>query len=491
MRSLSLSFVVAALLVAAGCSSSDGSPASAAGDSAAPVAPASGARLHARLVTGGGAREVVGFHDTKRDEDCTFQPAEDGRMRCLPASVPLPGSSTFADAACTVPLVRLPTPQPSTSCDAAPKYVMSYDSAGGCTNNPKELRKLVPHSGPSFSNQSGGCAAQPAPSPSSAPLFALGDTVSFLELVEAKVTPVAALPASETVLLGIDGSRQHYGFHDDAHDVDCTYELMADGVMRCLPKGQRGAMIFSDGECATPSAVRFYSGGCGASDERFWLDAADAARCRGVRAVYPVGTAYDGDTSSLYTQYVTYSGSGTTATTQCSSIGFGGGNSDLRAIKADLTPSLPTMPRVGTGGGRLVPALVADASKTSLVSGWHDTERDVDCAFTRASDGKLRCLPNATAAKLFSTDAKCTSPGKVVVLTEVACTGSSGFAVVASTTCPSTTRVFSLAGAPHDVPNASTESVPGRCVAFPSVQGAYDATEVDPTQFVEGIEGPE
>ena len=165
------------------------------------MTPASGTRLHARLVTGGGAREVVGFHDSKRDEDCTFQPADDGRMRCLPPNVLQPATIAFADAACTIPLVQVPVQQPP-GCADVPKYAMTLDAVG--CSSPKELRKLVPSSGSArYFNSGSGCTVQQAP-PSSPPLFTLGDTVSLLELVEAKVTPGAPLGngVSETVLVG-------------------------------------------------------------------------------------------------------------------------------------------------------------------------------------------------------------------------------------------------------------------------------------------------
>jgi hypothetical protein len=147
--------------------------------------------------------------------------------------------------------------------------------------------------------------------------------------------------------------------------------------------------------------------------------------------------------------------------------------------------------RFGPCSQRLAPAFVANGEKPGLVPGWRDTERNVDCTFRTASDGKLRCLPATTKATLFFTDGACTSPSRVALFTEIPCTGSSGFALVQSATCPVTTRVFALAGGPHDVPNASTETAPGRCAAFASLTRAYDATEVDPTQFVEGTELPE
>ena len=46
-------------------------------------------------------------------------------------------------------------------------------------------------------------------------------------------------------------------------------------------------------------------------------------------------------------------------------------------------------------------------------AGWHDSERNEDCAFAQAGDGKLRCLPTAVFASYF-TDAQCTAPAIIV-----------------------------------------------------------------------------
>ena len=267
---------------------------------------------------------------------------------------------------------------------------------------------------------------------------------------------------------------------------DCAFEVTADGVLRCVPLGERGNVLYTDQACSKPSFVA-YSGPCQDVAKRFWRELASTESCRSIRAVYSVGVYRAPDDGAPLERYSRLAGDDA-----CIALGANPGNSsDLRSIEADITASLPVAVRVGIGIGRLVPALVADSGKAALVPGWHDTERDVDCSFARASDGKLRCLPTATSATLFFTDAKCKSPSHVAVLTDTACTGFSGFALVSTATCPVATRVFALTGSAHDVPNATTETAPGRCASFPSLTKAYDATEVDAAQFVEGTELPE
>ena len=157
-------------------------------------------------------------------------------------------------------------------------------------------------------------------------------------------------------------------------------------------------------------------------------------------------------------------------------------------IDADLTSSLPATARVGKGGGRLVPALVSSGASAALALGWHDKERDADCTFTLASDGKLRCLPTGAEANVFFTDSECKSRSLVAVLGPVACAGAARFARVSSKTCPTTTRVYALGTEPRNLTTASIETSPGHCPKLQGVNNALDATEVDPAGLVEGVQ---
>jgi len=185
---------------------------------------------------------------------------------------------------------------------------------------------------------------------------------------------------------------------------------------------------------------------------------------------------------------------------KCTSTGGGGsyGSSGRRAIDADVTSTLPTAPRIGGGNGRLVPALVSSpAASTStstsspptaaLTLGWHDNERKTDCTFTRASDGKMRCLPTGATATVFHTDTACKSPALVAVVGQASCVGGAPFGRLASTTCPVTTRVFALGSETRSLTTASIETAPGHCPTLAGVNNAMDATEVDPAGFVEGV----
>jgi hypothetical protein len=83
----------------------------------ADAAPAtSGTRLRARYYTGeDGSKQFIGWHDKMRDEDCSFQKAEDGQLRCLPA---MGVTALYADSACKEPIFQVSSAQPTT-CGAA------------------------------------------------------------------------------------------------------------------------------------------------------------------------------------------------------------------------------------------------------------------------------------------------------------------------------------------------------------------------------------
>jgi len=82
----------------------------------------------------------------------------------------------------------------------------------------------------------------------------------------------------------------------------------------------------------------------------------------------------------------------------------------------------------------------ADGSRQFLA--WHDTVRDVDCAFTMAADGTWRCLPGGAEAGRFFADAACTQP---LALVPTGCTPPA-YATASTSVCGprSSTRVFAL-----------------------------------------------
>lgn len=493
------------LAVLGGCSSSasKSNPANASGGTTAgpsgigaPLA-VSGSRLHVKSITGGGAREVVSFHDMQRNEDCTFQRAEGGRTRCLPATASAFQPGAFTDAACTVPAFVAQT----ATCADDVKYGVTFSPSNCGANQAAELRKLLAPATPLYQQTPTGCG--PAPTrpvtPTNPATVPLGDAIPWTEFVEGTETIVPGPVVSEKIVVASDGARLHLGYRDDKLGSDCSFRLMSDGVTRCLPPAREGGVLFADASCTNPFAVNDYSGaGCDGSTSSdsvvssLWLEPSPSA-CGGVKNVYRLGT-YDGSKSgsTIYSLQLDYSGSGSQQPTQvtCSSNGELGSNiSSFRTITANISASLPSLPRVSSGNGtdRLVPALVWPPASETLVSGWHDTMNDVDCTFALASDGKMRCLPTASSATILFTDDACKSPSQVAVLSDPSCIGLRRYARVVSSTCPPTAKIYALGSEAKNLTSASVLTSSGACGKVSQAMAAFDATEVDPSQFVEGV----
>lgn len=96
----------------------------------------SGSRLEAIVYRGAdGSQHPTGrWFDVQRNEECTFRPAIDGQIRCLPdAPTFAPTPNLFADRFCGVQAALV-----STACDAAPAYI-SLPQEGACSP-PKLMR---------------------------------------------------------------------------------------------------------------------------------------------------------------------------------------------------------------------------------------------------------------------------------------------------------------------------------------------------------------
>ena len=118
-----------------------------------------------------------------------------------------------------------------------------------------------------------------------------------------------------------------------------------------------------------------------------------------------------------------------------------------------------------TSGSRLKARWLAADDGARHFQGWHDTERDADCAFQTAEDGKPRCLPfSASMNTSWYADASCTRPiaytskgcdaPATAALTERYCAGGGA-----------PTRVFAL-GAPYKGASVYTKTSSG-CTASP------------------------
>ncbi|HEU4403795.1 MAG TPA: hypothetical protein VFS43_00665, partial [Polyangiaceae bacterium] len=134
-----------------------------------------------------------------------------------------------------------------------------------------------------------------------------------------------------------------------------------------------------------------------------------------------------------------------------------------------------------TPGTRLKPKVFvgADGSRqpTQL---WHDTQRNEECSFQRASDGVYRCLPTSMGASYgFFQDSGCTTPALAVAS---ACSGSSLPAYANANGLPGCgeSRVYQRG----PVLSNAYGGQPGACSPYsPGYYTFYSLSEVPPSQF--------
>jgi hypothetical protein len=123
-----------------------------------------GSRLKANIIKGtDGSKHYVGtFHDTQRNEDCSFKPAVDGKTRCLPDAAFT--GPYFEDATCMNALVSVP------SACVAPAYGAKAAACGLGQNIYKIGAKSTTTT--PYVSAPGGCMAGTAPP--NASLYTLG-----------------------------------------------------------------------------------------------------------------------------------------------------------------------------------------------------------------------------------------------------------------------------------------------------------------------------
>lgn len=160
---------------------------------------ASGSRLRVRYLAGAdGSREVVGFFDSQRNENCFFGGstvrASDGTIRCLPSeTIAYQSSFYFQDAACTARLAA------ALKSQCPPKYAARY-SASQCPLTEMIypiLSAFTPGATIYYVNASAQCVAYPG-SLTSYDFYTVGDEIPPASFVEATVLTVVSVPEEVT-----------------------------------------------------------------------------------------------------------------------------------------------------------------------------------------------------------------------------------------------------------------------------------------------------
>jgi hypothetical protein len=206
-----------------------------------------------------GFRQFVGWHDSQRNEDCSFSAAPDGTQRCMPDKIDN-AIPYYSDAACTKPIaLRL------VQYCSGPNYVWALPDAAAGACLPQQLYPImgtITVGAKVYAKASSKCSAT---TPSPGTWVALGPVVDYKSFVAGTVSkPSSGARLVPYMVSADDGAvqrcaRPQTSLSDRVYDTQRAedYELApaADGLTRCLPldRAQRSDSVFSDANCTQPA----------------------------------------------------------------------------------------------------------------------------------------------------------------------------------------------------------------------------------------------
>jgi hypothetical protein len=160
----------------------------------------------------------------------------------------------------------------------------------------------------------------------------------------------------------------------------------------------------------------------------------------------------------------------------------GGSQSDV-SVGPDVGPSETTCRP--TSGTRLRARFLSTTEGVQIFTGWFDKHHAVNCAFTRAADGRLRCLPDAAVSGVNSYyDPECRRPAVLV-----GTCADARYLVIRQAAACDAIAVHRVGGAlPAGTVQYRREGE--RCVSIGPQTGLRDIDEVPLTDFAEGREEP-
>lgn len=375
---------LAAATVVLGCS---GKVAGVAGESSVH----GGSRLRPKVWrSSDGLRAVRSMFDTALGTDCRAAEDETGTLRCLPVGPSyLTSSGTYADEACTIPLME------SGDGPAVPAASFSTEpvDTDGCDQRFR-VRRLT-RVDVVFAKYTGHCA------PAGGSGFIVGEVMPASSFV--RLEDVTTRRVQRPIHRGEDGSRivvERDGVFDESVGVPCVFGVATDGLSRCLPAPTAFSVGWTEG-CASGRLVLNASRtGC------FPAVTEDTAPWRVVPGLLPPARVW------RYGDRVTsYYDCGDRAPILA-------GSRDIRVAEEISPASFLPMTRTMLGGARLrATAYVVDGEPISDPFGYattfHDEALGEDCTLESVSPSSMRCIPGYASAA-FS-DAACTRP--VIVAT--------------------------------------------------------------------------
>jgi hypothetical protein len=198
-----------------------------------------------------GLLQVTGWHDPEHaDVRCYFDRTEDGVERCVPLGG-LSETQYFA-AGCEQRLLSTYSTCPG---NVPPDYASLYTSTQ-CGAGSSVYRRGAEYTGALWENSSG-CTESTVPPEIS--LYARGEQVPITEFVGTTLSQNQTdggrlLP---TYRNSDDGACWFQGWYDTTLETDCSFELMSDGKLHCVPdvlSGPTPIIAYSDPDCMVEEA---------------------------------------------------------------------------------------------------------------------------------------------------------------------------------------------------------------------------------------------
>nr|HEX4317231.1 hypothetical protein [Kofleriaceae bacterium] len=347
-----------------------------------------GSRLHPRFLTGGDARQLVGWHDDQLGADCNFEDYVANREhRCVPAFAS-PDADYYSNAACTVELAVSEQPSPAiimsraaNTCAADPTFFAVGDEVTGA-----------------YQLFDGVCSFITTPLPFH--MFAIGSAIDESVLAAAHEVPD---DAGQLWLLGDDGAVVPWGGWDGHRAVAPTTTVAGSRWAPWIVAYDFGA--FADAACTVPAVTKD----------------ADSARCP-MDAALAFSSGSDVASLSFFelgrqldTSYFIGSAGCQPSDDGVAVVAYERGaaidSSALPAATSQLDGSGDVQVLHAVFDGHVVLQTLADPSRGGNIppqpDAFVDRASGLACEPAEAADGVTRCFPPAGEDDYF-TDAACT-----------------------------------------------------------------------------------
>lgn len=409
-----------------------------------------------------GARQELDIVDTELEEPCVFSREADGSFTCYPKN--FGGTIFFQDAACTTAIVGVAVGTTPKTFARARRF-----SDGGCFLATHFRRIGQPSAvaggqGVFRQDDTGTCSATIAPNRDYYLAGAELPISSFVTATRGEVSPSGRLTTA--TFEGADGSSMcdfEGGIFDSTLEHDCLPALGDDSELHCMPVAGPATNVFTNAGCTEETSVAIV--------DRCVEDPPAYVLSTGALTCGDVSTSVRGvSTEALAQRFeniddVCVADSGTD---RFFPVGDEVPASEFVSLNLETEES----------NGRLSRKLLKDAGGFESFGGlWHDSNLGVDCRFSKAVDGSLRCLPLTRTTQTFFADAGCTIPIQLAEidgcqddLEHFAVTGAQGTRILSA--APHTDPVFIDSAGPCE-PASGSFLVPG--------------FELAPSSFVEGI----